>query len=98
MSSPVTDADADATTPPTPELDEARLRLVEALDRVANLETALKSSRTIGTAVGILVERHRISPDEAFARIAAWSQRTHRKVSEIASDLVLTGEEPIRAA
>ncbi|HSN42868.1 MAG TPA: response regulator, partial [Propionibacteriaceae bacterium] len=41
----------------------------EASDRESNLRAALDSHRLIGQAVGILVERHRLRPAEAFERL-----------------------------
>ena len=64
---------------------------------VADLRTALQTSRSIGIALGILVERHKITPDEAFARLSHASQVTNRKLRDIAADLVDTGVEPRQA-
>jgi GAF domain-containing protein len=60
-------------------------------DRAQNLELALHNSRTIGAAIGILTERLRIPPDDAFERLRAASQHGNRKVSDIAAELVETG-------
>jgi len=60
-------------------------------DRAENLEAALARSRTIGAAVGILVERHRLTPDGAFAVLARLSQNHNRKVADVAAELVETG-------
>ena len=60
-------------------------------DKAGQLETALASSRTIGAAVGILVERLRIPPAHAFERLRAASQHSNRKVSDVATELVDTG-------
>ena len=65
-----------------------------ATDKVDNLEVALATSRTIGAAVGILVERHRLSEDAAFEVLRTSSQLTNRKVLEISRDLVSTGALP----
>jgi AmiR/NasT family two-component response regulator len=84
-----------------PELEATRLEIAElqaevavAAARIANLESALLTNRVIGMAVGILVERRRLTADEAFARLVRLSQRTHRRVSELADELVYTGELP----
>jgi GAF domain-containing protein len=63
-------------------------------DRAEHLEQALQHSRTIGAAIGILVERHRILPDEAFARLRETSQHHNRKLADVAADLVETGALP----
>jgi AmiR/NasT family two-component response regulator len=62
--------------------------------KIANLELALRSARTIGMAVGILVERLKVSSDEAFAVLVETSQHTHRKLKDIEEELVYTGELP----
>lgn len=65
----------------------------QAADRVENLQRAVESHRTIGQAIGILVERHRLTPRDAFARLSKRSQDTNIKVRELARKLVETGEE-----
>jgi ANTAR domain len=62
--------------------------------QVANLRTAIDSRQTIGTAVGILMERHRITEDEAFQRLVSASQSQHIKLREIAMRITETGEDP----
>jgi transcriptional regulator with GAF, ATPase, and Fis domain len=57
-----------------------------------NLKIALQTSREIGVAVGILVERYRVSSQQAFDMLRLASQHTHHKLRHIAEDLVLTGE------
>ncbi|MGN6752639.1 MAG: ATP-binding protein [Intrasporangium sp.] len=63
-------------------------------DREANLQLAIESQRHIGQAVGILVERHRITPTEAFMRIKRASQDRNIKLRELASRIIETGAEP----
>jgi ANTAR domain len=60
--------------------------------KVANLETALESARTIGMAIGILMERLKIAPPDAFDVLVRASQHEHRRLRDIASDLVFSGE------
>jgi GAF domain-containing protein len=60
--------------------------------RVENLRTALRSRDVIGQAKGILMERRRWTAEQAFAALAQTSQRTNRKLVEIAETFVLTGE------
>ena len=50
----------------------------------------------IGQAKGILMERHRLSADQAFALLASISQDLNRKLYDIAADLAATGELPQR--
>lgn len=62
------------------------------LDRAHHLEHALTNSRTIGLALGMLVERYKITPAEAFQQLRTASQHTNRKLADIAAELVETGE------
>ena len=89
----------DAFPPPLQEIstvyaDHATIAIdnARAGEHVDNLETALKSSREIGVAIGILMERHKITTEQAFDMLRIASQHTHRKLREVASDLVRTGE------
>jgi transcriptional regulator with GAF, ATPase, and Fis domain len=60
-------------------------------DRANNLHTALQTNRTIGTAIGILMARHLITEDDAFNLLRIVSQRSHRKLADIARDVIDTG-------
>jgi GAF domain-containing protein len=62
------------------------------LDRAHHLEHALTNSRTIGLALGVLVERYKITPADAFQQLRVASQTTNRKLADIAAELVETGE------
>ncbi len=46
----------------------------------------------IGQAKGILMERHKLTGDQAFALLVRASQHTNTKLSEVARYLVETGE------
>jgi hypothetical protein len=63
-------------------------------DRQANLEQAIQSHRLVGQAVGILVERHRILPGEAFDRLKRASQNRNLKLHDVARRVIETGAEP----
>jgi hypothetical protein len=65
-----------------------------AEDTVANLQLALATNRRIGTAIGILMAHRRITDEAAFDLLRDASQRTHRKLREIADEVVLTGTVP----
>jgi len=67
-------------------------------DTVANLRRAIESRQVIGQAVGILMERHRLSPKNAFDRLVTASQHSHIKLRELAIRISETGEEPYAAA
>jgi len=66
--------------------DEAR--------REENLHAALVTRELIGQAQGILIERERISADQAFHVLRQASQHLNVKLREVARDLVDTGERP----
>jgi GAF domain-containing protein len=63
-----------------------------ARERAGNLEAALESRAVIDQAKGILVERYRLTPDQAFQLLARASMHTNRKVRDVAEHLVSTGE------
>jgi PAS domain S-box-containing protein len=72
-----------------------------ALARVrneANLHAAIESRQLIGQAVGILMERHRLSPTAAFDLLVKASQSSQLKLREIAIRVNETGQEPTDAA
>jgi GAF domain-containing protein len=54
----------------------------------AQMKEAMASRATIEQAKGVLMAVHRCGPDEAFARLVTVSQHTHRKLREVARDLV----------
>jgi len=65
---------------------------MRALQRMAtNLQGALGSNREIGTALGILMATHRISLPEAFDLLRTASQHSHRKLRNVAEEVVFTG-------
>ena len=68
-----------------------------AADQQANLELAMESHRLIGQAVGILVERHRLLPGQAFDRLKQASQNRNLKLRELAARVIESGAEPDRA-
>ena len=63
-----------------------------ATDKASNLLRALETNRTIGVAVGILVERFRVTEQEAFELLRSSSQNSNRKLVDLAQDLVSTGQ------
>lgn len=67
-----------------------------ALDeqRSANLVEALRTRELIGQAQGILMERERISGEQAFDVLRRASQHMNIKLREVAETLVETGESP----
>ncbi|SHG28232.1 GAF and ANTAR domain-containing protein [Geodermatophilus nigrescens] len=63
-------------------------------EQAVNLQQALDSRAVIDQAKGILVERFRLTPEQAFAALARVSNRTNTKLREVAERLVDTGEFP----
>lgn len=59
-------------------------------DEVAHLQTALRSQRDIGVAIGLLSARYRCSTDEAWRTLLRVSQDSNTKVRQIAHVLVTT--------
>ncbi len=69
------------------------MREREALEEMSrNLHEALSSRDVIGQAKGILMERLRITPEEAFDALRRSSQRLNVKLREVAATLAETGE------
>jgi GAF domain-containing protein len=63
-----------------------------ARDMAENLQTALESRAVIDQAKGILMERHKLTADQAFQLLARASMTTNLKLRDIAENLVRTGE------
>jgi hypothetical protein len=59
-----------------------------------NLHEALQTREMIGQAQGILMERERITADEAFDVLRRASQHLNRKLREVATTVVETGGSP----
>ena len=78
----------------------ARYALDSAEERVAgetrerNLAEALRTRELIGQAQGILMERERITAEQAFAVLRRASQHMNVKLREVAETLVETGLRP----
>jgi GAF domain-containing protein len=59
-----------------------------------HLKVALDSRTVIGQATGILIERYKLTADQAFRLLSVASMNANRKLRYIAEELVLTGELP----
>jgi ANTAR domain/GAF domain len=70
---------------------------VDDLERIAQLEEAIKSRDMIGQAKGILMEREGCSADEAFDMLRTASQHLNRKLRAVAADLVAQTQRDPRA-
>jgi GAF domain-containing protein len=76
--------------------DHAAVALSRVSDRVAaeNLRAALRTNREIAMAIGILMNAHRLTKDQAFDLLRVASQHRHRKLHDLADEVVLTGQLP----
>jgi hypothetical protein len=70
------------------------LTAVNHQQRMHHLEIALDSSRIIGAAIGILMHRHRWTYEQSFDALRDASQRDHRRLRDIADDVVMLGDLP----
>jgi GAF domain-containing protein len=63
-------------------------------EHAEQLKDALRSSRGIGMAIGVLMGRGGVTEDEAFTSLRQTSQHVHRKLREVAAEVVDTGQLP----
>jgi GAF domain-containing protein len=74
------------------------LSLAQARDedvrQAENLRNALVTRELVGQAQGILMERERITAEQAFDILRRASQHLNIKLREVAQDVVDTGERP----
>ena len=61
---------------------------------VGQLRQALRTNRTTGTAVGIVMVRYELDPERAFKVLVRTSQQSNRKLHDIAAEVVRTGALP----
>jgi hypothetical protein len=64
-------------------------------DENMQLHRALESNREIGMAMGILMARELCTSDEAFHQLRSASQHLHRKLHELAGEVIETGTLPV---
>jgi GAF domain-containing protein len=60
-------------------------------DQVQHLEYALQSNRGIGVAIGVLMNKYKITQQEAFDLLRMASQHSHRKLVDVAHGVSETG-------
>jgi GAF domain-containing protein len=66
--------------------------LQDARELAGNLQAAMEFRSVIEQAKGILMERHKLTGDEAFRVLAEASMHANRKLRDLAEGLVRTGE------
>lgn len=72
------------------------LSAAQEYERAGQLEDALQSNREIGMAIGVLMGRGGVSQEQAFTLLRGASQHLHRKLREVAVEVVDTGQLPGR--
>jgi ANTAR domain len=75
-----------------PESDEETHRLRTT---VGQLEHALTARIRIEQAIGVLAERHRIRPRQAFEQLRSAARNRGRRVIDIATDVVASASNPL---
>lgn len=73
-------------------LAEARSDLASATAHAEHLQQAVVSNRRIGMAMGILMERHRLTEEQAFDQLRDLSQRRNVKLRDLAERIIYTGD------
>ncbi|HHQ40984.1 MAG TPA: response regulator [Chromatiales bacterium] len=75
---------------------EAALQRAEDIRRLreteAQLQRALSGSRYTSMAVGLIMERHRLTEKEAFERLRRFARSQRRKIEDVAEELVRSEE------
>ena len=77
---------------PADELADARTDLAAAIAHSDELQRALVTSRQIGMAMGILMERHLLTQEQAFEFLRDQSQRRNVKLRDLAEQIIYTGD------
>ncbi|HZE06178.1 MAG TPA: ANTAR domain-containing protein [Solirubrobacteraceae bacterium] len=73
-----------------PEMERAIDIVLNRYAEFSRLHGALRTGAIIEQAKGILMERHGISPNEAFAELRGRARNTHQSVFEIAQAVTLS--------
>jgi transcriptional regulator with GAF, ATPase, and Fis domain len=63
-------------------------------EHAEQMADALRTSREIGMAMGVLMGRSGVTEDEAFTMLRRASQHLHRKLREVAAEVVESGQLP----
>ncbi len=87
------------TAAPPPPKPGSQAALVEEAGRlratISQLEHALATRIRVEQAIGVLAERHRIKPREAFEQLRDAARSRGRKVIDIAGDVVASATNPL---
>ena len=71
--------------------DQQQRLAEDAEAKIVQLTQALHNARRIGTAIGILMALRKVTEDGAFELLKTASQVGHRKLFEVAEDVIQTG-------
>jgi hypothetical protein len=82
--------DASAVRDASDDGEAARLKVT-----VAQLEHALAARVRVEQAIGVLAERHRLRPREAFDLLRGAARSRGRRITEIAQDVVASTANPL---
>jgi len=66
----------------------------KAAESQVHFQRALESHELVGQAVGIIVERHRVTTKTAFATLKQLSQERNTKLRDLAARVIETGLDP----
>ena len=85
-----------STTSSSKPLDSGRQHtdVDECQEEVEDLRTVLESRPVIDQAKGILVAQQHCSPEDAFAMLAEASQKSNRKLRDVAQAIVQAESQP----
>jgi len=72
-------------------VSQAAVALAYAIE-VGDLRRAMRTRETIGKAVGIVMERYKLSDDRAFAFLARVSQNRNVKLNQVAEEVIAANE------
>lgn len=81
--------------PATPATGQADADPGQLRTTISQLEHALTARVRVEQAIGVLAERHRIQPRQAFEQLRAAARSRGRRVIDIASDVVASATNPL---
>ncbi len=89
--SPAAGKQPEAAAAAEPPADEAR----QLRATVSQLQHALTARIRVEQAIGVLAERHRIRPRQAFEQLRSAARNRGRRVIDIAADVVASASNPL---
>ena len=92
---PASDGPADAATAVKPDREPATTETSRLRATIGQLEHALTARIRVEQAIGVLAERHRIQPRQAFEQLRSAARSRGRRVIDIASDVVASATNPL---